>query len=204
MICLLLGLAMLARVGCYAQDDAHLAKLTEGIKRIRQANASREVLNQAVAEWSAAGSPKLTLMDDARRDQEHEFRGQDANRFKMNQVVTYVYSRQNTGMVAKGDYFSSTEKDICYSAIEKNVKGGQTASYTLTGHAGRQEFVFVAYHAQTRFTATVNGIPATAKGDGVMTVSLGRVEKDDAISISITNEGGANESFVILNHNPQK
>ena len=200
----LLTLGVLTAVGCHAQKNAYLRKLTDGIRQIRQAKASRETLNKTVIEWSATGCPKLTLMDDIERSREHEFRGQDANKFKMNQVVTYVYSRQNTGMVSKGDYFSSTEKDVFYSAIEKNIRKGQTASYTLTGHVGEQEFVFAAFNPTTKFNATVNGQKATPSGDGTLSIILPRVEKQDTIRFSIANESDTDESFVILNHNPQK
>ena len=142
-------------------------------------------------------------MDDIQRDKEHEFRGSGANKFKMNQVVTHVYSRQNTGMVSKGDYFNSTEKDIYYSAIEKNVKAMSKVEYTLAGHVGIQEFVFVAFNPGTRFTVTVNGKSAKSE-QGIASVVLPRLRETDKILFSISNESGDNESFVILNHNPQK
>lgn len=195
---------MLAGVEGYAQENEHLKKLTEGVLQIRTSKASSDALNKTVAQWSAVDSPKMTLMDEIEADREHEFRGDGANRFKMNQVVTYVYGRQNTAMVSKGDYFNSTEKDILYSAIEKNVKKGATVTYTLTGHIGEQEFVFVAYNPNTRFTASVNGTKATPKAGGVQSIKIRKVEKNDKITFSIKNDSQQNESFVILNYNPQK
>ena len=194
---------MMAAGGCHAQDDANLKEMTKDLLAMRKAKASNDVLNTVVLNWSASGKPKITLMDEIRRDKDNEYRGSGANRFKMNQVVTHVYSRQNTGMVSKGDYFNSTEKDVYYSAIEKTIKKGCTATYTLVGHIGEQEFVFVAFNPNTNFTATVNGASAKSK-DGVAVVKLPKVEKEDAITFSIKNESGSNESFVILNHNPQK
>ncbi len=193
----------MAASGCLAQEDAFLKQLTGDLMAMRKAKSSGEALNKAVLEWSASGKPKMTLMDELQRDPEHEFRGSGANKFKMNQVVTYVYSRQNTGMVTKGDYFSSTEKDICYSAIEKSIKGNSAVEYTLTGHQGPQEFVFLSFSPKTQFTAKVNGKSAKAV-NGVVALSLPRVGKADKIVFSIVNESGSNESFVILNHNPQK
>ena len=128
------------------------------------------------------------------------------NLFKMNQVITHVYRRQNTGMTSKGDYFNSTEKDIFYSAIEKNVKKKCTVSYTLTGHVGEQEFVFVSYNANTLFSVKVNDTsaqPVSGK-KGVLYLKLPRVKKEDKIVFSISNNSNSNESFVIMNHNPQK
>lgn len=199
----LLLIVGLAAMGCYAQNDAYLKKLTEDLIVIRKAKSSDAALNKAVLEWSASDSPKITLMDDIQRDKEHEFRGSGANKFKMNQVVTHVYSRQNTGMVSKGDYFNSTEKDIYYSAIEKNVKAMSKVEYTLAGHVGIQEFVFVSFNPGTRFTVTVNGKSAQSE-QGIASVVLPRLRETDKILFSISNESGDNESFVILNHNPQK
>lgn len=192
---------------CSAQQivDSHLAKLTQGVKLLRQKKASRQALNQTVMDWSAAGMPKLTLMDEIRRDP-GEYRGKGANKFKINQVVTYVYDRQNTGMVSKGDYFNSTELDVYYSAIEKTVKRGKTVTYSITGHAGRQEFVFISFNPKSRFIVKVNGALAEDLGDGVWHADVNNVDTDDTITFSIAldaNNSNECESFVILNHNPQ-
>ena len=186
---------LLTSVSTYAQNDAHLKKLTDGVRQIRKSKSSKEALNTIVFQWSEKGSPKLTLMDNLKRDESHEYKGKNANKFKVNQVVTYVYSRQNVGMVSKGDFFNSTEKDIYYSAIEKNVKKGETVTYTLTGHIGIQEFVFISYNPNTKFTAKVNGREATSNGDGVQVLMLGKVKAQDSITLSISNESKDNESF---------
>ena len=196
--------ALFAHLGCYAQEDAHLKKLTDDLIALRKAKASKNVLNNAVIEWSASGSPKITLMDNIGRDPDNEYRGNGANLFKMNQVVTYVYSRQNTGMVSKGDFFNSTEKDIFYSAIEKTIKKGCIATYTLTGHIGKQEFIFMSFNPKTPFSVQVNSKEAEVLAQGVRSVALDPVTNNDTIVISIKNESSSNESFVILNHNPQK
>ena len=106
-IFILIGLSSV--LSSYAQEDAYLKKLTDGLLQLRKVKATSSALNKTVLDWSATGAPKLTLMDEIKRDPNHEYRGEGANRFKMNQVVTHVYSRQNTGMVSKGDYFNSTE-----------------------------------------------------------------------------------------------
>lgn len=194
---------LLICISCYAQEDAHLQKLTDGVIQLRKAKASNNALNKTVIDWSASGCPKITLMDEIRRsDNEHQ--GSDTNKFKINQVVTYVYSRQNTGMVSKGDYFNSTERDVYYSAIEKTVKKNSTVTYKLTGHIGPQEFVFVSFNPKTKYTATVNGKTANILREGVQTIRTGRIATDEEIVFTITNNSSNNESFVILNHNPQK
>ena len=181
-----------------AQEDTYLKKLTDCVVHLRN------ILERTGAQLSAHDCPKLTLMDELKRDEKHEFRGNDAHKFMMNQVVTYIYSRQNTGMTSRGEYFNSTEKDIYYSSIEKNVKKEETVTYTLKGHIGIQEFVFISFNPRTKFTARVNEKEATPKGDGIQVLRLDKVSIDDIITLSISNESKYNESFVILNHNPQK
>lgn len=195
---------LLTCVSSQAQSDSYLKQLTEGVVEIRKAKSSKEKLNRTVAQWSATDRPKITLMDEMDNDMEHEFRGNGTNKFQMNKVVAFVYGNQNIGMVSKGDYFNSTEKDVFYSAIEKTVKKKQTVTYTLTGHVGIQEFVFVSYNPKTEFTATVNGEKAIPIGEGVQCLKIGRVGEHDEIVFSIKNESSSNESFVILNHNPQQ
>ena len=197
-------IAIMVCIGSYAQEDSHLQTLTKRLLQVRKAKASEKALNKAVIAWSAQGMPKITLMDEIGYDSRNELRNNGKNSFKMNQLVTFVYHRQNTGMVSKGDYFNSTEKGIFYSAIEKTVKAGCTTTYTLTGHAGEQEFVFVAFDPKAKFTAIVDGLTASDAGEGVKTLKTKRKGKDDKIVFAITNSSTEPQSFVILNHNPQK
>lgn len=190
----------------FAQKDAYLKNLTDGVLQVRQSKALSKVLNQMVIDWSSSGCPKITLMDDINRDTENEYCGKEVNTFKMNQLVTYVYSRQNTKLVSKGDYFNSKEKEVYYSAIEKSVKPKSTVTYTLTGHEGVQEFVFVAFNPNTNFEVQFNPYPTEIKEEksGVLYVKLPKVKNEEKIVFSITNKSSFPESFVILNHNPQK
>lgn len=197
---------MMVAIRCYAQEDENLKKMVGDLIAIRKAKASDKILNETVIKWSASGKPKITLMDEIQRDRNNEYRVTGANKFKLNQLVTHVYGRQNIGMVSKGDYFNSTEKDVFYSAIEKSVKGKSKVEYTLAGHVGIQEFVFMAYNPSSIFSASINGKPAKPIDGqkGTLYIKLPKVKKEDKIVFSIFNESGSNESFVILNHNPQK
>ena len=135
-------LCLTTSIICMGQD-VHLQQLTQGVISLRK--AASKARNTLVADWSREQMPKITLMDDIGRVPS-EARGKGCNPFMLNQVVTYVYSRQNTSMSSKGDYFNSTEKDIYYSAIEKTVKPHQTATYTLSGHIGHQQFMFITFN----------------------------------------------------------
>ncbi len=198
----------LCHVPCQAQSiaDTYLSKLTEDVKTIRKKKATKDILNKTVLNWSAVGKPKITLMDEIKRH-DGEYRGKDVFKFKMNQLVYHVHDRQNAKMVSKGDYFNSNEKNVFYSMIEKTVKRGQTVTYKITGHAGKQEFVFIAFNPKSQLAPTVNYVPAKPLGDGVWTIVLDKVKASDAFTLSISlnaKDAAQYESFVILNHNPQK
>ena len=201
-----IAIGILLAIPVHAQRDAYLKKLMDGVKEVRKASASKSILNKTFIDWSADGNPKITLMDEIKRD-ENEYKGKDIHKFKLNQLVTYVYGRQNVGMVSKGDYFNSREKGIYYSMIEKNIERGKTVSYTITGHQGNQEIVIIPFVASTQYTATINGKKAENKGDGVQYAYIGKVTPQTQITVSITSNGSNKEvydSFVILNYNPQR
>lgn len=203
---LIIGMWLTMSVCCFAQEDPHLKKMTDDLIALRKTKVDSNARGKVVLNWSASKSPKITLMDNLESDKKNEYLGRDANKFKVNQVVTDVYNRQNVGMTSKGIYFGSTEKGVFYSAVEKNVKRGCTAKYTLTGHIGTQEFVFVTFNPKANFSIVVNNKPAKpiAGKEGVYSLKLPNVKASDNIVISITNNSGSNESFVIIIHNPQK
>jgi len=190
----------------FAQDDPHLNRMAGDIKSLQKKAGNKAFLNQLVLRWSESSMPKITLMDEIGRDA-NEYKGDGANKFRMNQLVTFVYDRQNRGMVSKGDYFNSTEKGIHYSAIEKTVSKGKTVTYTLKGHSGTQEFLFIPFNKKSKYSAKVNNSDAQKKDDGVQYVRLAKVNKQDEIHLSITYDqtnSAKYESFVILNYNRQE
>ena len=205
-VLLIIGMWLTMSFSCLAQENPHLKKMTDDLIALRKSKVDNIALNKVVVEWSATGSPKITLMDEIGRDQNNEYIGKGFNKFKINQIVTQVYKRQNVGMSSKGDYFSSTEKGVFYSAIEKTIKKGCTVKCVLKGHVGTQELVFVAFNPNAKISVTVNNKPAKPVVGklGVYSLKLPNVRKDDSIVISISNDTASNESIVILIHNPQK
>ena len=189
--------------GLKAQTE-QMSQLMESVKTLRK--ATKAVRNSAVMELSGDGRPKLTLMDDIKRS-EGEYRGSGANRFMMNQIVAFVYDRQNTRLVTKGDFFNSQEKGVYFSAIEKTVRRGSTVTYQLTGHRGPQEFAFIPFGRNAKYEVTVEGGRAKSCGDGVTYVELDAVVPTDVVTFTIrlsAQHPAESESFVIINHNPQR
>ena len=194
----------------HAQQDQHLREMAGVIKGIRQSNQNN-ALDNAITKLSSIA--KITLMNDA-KGTNNEYKGKKSNKFRFNQVVAKVYAGQNTKFENKNEYYNSNEKGIFYSGIEKSIKLGEKCSYSLTGHVGIQEFVFIPFNKKTKFTVEmyVNdkmvGNPIT--GTDMLTKRIDKaVKANDVIKFSITYPKGnpntaAFESFVILNHNPQQ
>lgn len=192
-----------------AQQDASLRQITEQVKSLRKGTVKAR--EQVVTQMTSAEHPRVTLMDELSRHN-NEYQGANAYKFRLNQVVANVYSKQRVPLTSRGDFFNSTEEGVFYSAIEKNVKRGTTVTYTLTGHAGKQEFVFVSYNPSTTFAVKVmvgNQVKCQETATGSVAAVVGMVKKTDRITLSVTypavgKNTAAFESFAILNHNPQK
>lgn len=207
---LFMMLTLLMCMGVQAQENQYLRDLTEAVKGLR--NADSKVRNQFISNLSSKKSPKITLMDDVKCEGD-EYRGGNANRFRLNQAIVYIYGNQNQILTSKdGGMLSSKELGIYYSAIEKSVKKGGSLQCSVTGHIGTQEFSIIAYHPTAKFKVTISDgwhNPVVKEGVGNVTVESYRVHRNNTVTITIdyiedNSNKGTFESFAILNFNPQK
>ena len=195
------------------QTDNYLQDIARVVKELRKSNNSTR--NSAITTLSAG--QKLTLMDEIKwagdeEEKANEGKGAKGNRFKLNQVVAYVYKKQNHMLESKGDMLNGNEKDIHYSLIEKSIKRGGKATYQLKGRSGDQDFVFVPYNAKSLFVVTmyVDGKKVDRKeGADTCQIHLDGLSRRQTITFSINYlDDKANkdaiESFAILNYNQQK
>lgn len=208
-LCLILAL-FASQLTLSAQTDAYLRELTQQVVGLRVPLTNKAKRNKAVLELSAPGKPKITLMDDA-ATHANEYKAKHSQRFLLNKVVIYAHERQNTGLSSKGEYFNSQETGVHYSAVEKCIPRGKTVSYTLTGHAGQQEFSVISFNPKTKFQVTVrrNSDAPIVKdaANGCVSLVAGKASRTDELTISVSNLSTNKEdydAFVILNHNPQK
>ena len=208
-------------VACYmqsqAQDviDGYLQDLTKTVKELRKGNNSAR--NSAITTLSADNKPKVTLMDEIKwageeNEKTNEVKGAKGNRFKLNQVIAYVYKKQNYQLESKTDMLNGNERDIHYSLIEKSVKRGGMITYQIKGRKGEQDFIFIPYNPKSKYVVTmyVDDILIDNKDVAdVCQIHLNRVSVRQTILFSInylddkTNKDQV-ESFAILNYNPQK
>lgn len=194
-------------------NDSYLQDIAKVVKGLRKDNNT--VRRSAIETLSENDKPKITLMDEIRieeKDKAKEVKGSKGNRFKLNQVVAYVYKNQNHRLESKSNMLNGNEKDIHYSVIEKSVKRGTTITYWLQGRSGEQEFVFIPYSPNTEYEVTINignDEIITKHATGDCHIKLRSVSFYETISFSIryledkTNKDAV-ESFAILNYNPQK
>ena len=200
----------------YAQDQAdnYLQDLTKIVKELRKGNNT--VRNSAVSNLSKDGKPKITLMDEIqlsgdKEEKANEVKGGKGNRFKLNQVISRVYKKQNHQLESKSVMLNGNEKDIHYSIIEKSVKRGGKVTYELKGRSGEQDFVFVPFNPKSRYVVYMyTGKKEIRKeATDVCTIHLDGISRKLPIKFSITYlDDKANkdaiESFAILNYNQQK
>ena len=189
-----------------AQSDAGLQKMVSIVAGLQKAAGSKKACNAAVDSLSRSGAPKITLMDDAGTD-EHEYRGRDTDKFRLNAVVTYAYNIQNGANLSRGNYFDSRQRGIKYSLIEKSIKPRSKAVYSLTGHSGPQELVVMPFKPDADYAVTVSyeGRPCTpAKSEGYVSFKIDRVESQGRIEITIENHATNFESFALMNYNSRK
>ena len=202
-------LALFLCMGVQAQENQYLRELTESVKRLRKAKS--KVRNQIIADLAMEKNPKIALMDDIEGGGA-EYDGDEANRFFMNQVFVLVYEKQNHKMESNSIFLSSKERGINYSGIEKSIKKGGLVRYTIDGHKGRQEFVFIPYHPDTKYKVTISDnyrMPIEKIATDVCAIKFYYVRETETITITIEYYGGDSnketfESFAILNYNPQK
>ena len=203
----------LTTIHAQSQVDENLKELAEVVKQLRTGNKTTP--NSVVAELSRDKKPKITLMDEIRidkNDKDNEVKGSKGNRFKLNQVIAYVYNNQNQKLESKRDVLNGNEKDIHYSAIEKTIKRGTSVTYMLSGRKGKQDFIIIPYNKKTEYTVSARvsgGQTVTGKKDNDdCRISLPPVTPRQTIYITITCSGSKGkddaESFAILNYNPQK
>ena len=200
----------------YAQDqaDSYLQDITKVVKELRKGNNT--VRNLAVEKLSQDGNPKITLMDEIqlsgdKEEKANEVKGTKGNRFKLNQVISRVYKKQNHQLESKSVMLNGNEKDIHYSIIEKSVKRGGKVTYELKGRSGEQDFVFVPFNPKTKYVIYMYTGKKEIRKEitDVCTIHLDGISMKLPLKFSVTYLNDKEnkdlvESFAILNYNPQK
>lgn len=196
------------------QADNYLQNIAEIVKGLRK--SSNSVRNSAIATLSADKNPKVTLMDEIKwagdeEEKANEVKGAKGNRFKLNQVIVYVYKKQNHQLESKSNMLNGNEKDIHYSLIEKSVRRGGKVTYEIKGRSGEQDFVFIPFNPKSKYVVYMHVGKKSIRKEvsDVCTIHVDEVSRKLPITFSINyldNKDNKDivESFAILNYNPQK
>lgn len=196
------------------QADSYMQDITEIVKGLRK--SSNSVRNSAIATLSANKNPKVTLMDEIKwagneEERANEVKGAKGNRFKLNQVIAYVYKKQNHQLESKSNMLNGNEKDIHYSLIEKSVKRGGKVTYEIKGRSGEQDFVFIPFNPKSKYVVYmyVGKKSIRKEASDVCIIHLDEISRKLPITFSINylddkDNKDTVESFAILNYNPQK
>jgi hypothetical protein len=171
----------------------------------------RQNQNEAKVRRALSLDYQWTMMDEIDIDREGECTTQDeVASFGMN-ALGFRISKYHGGVVNAGGRFNNgQDARYNYSFIEITVKQGRSVSYDITGREGHQLFAVVPYEAEASFQVSVtkDGNPfgtAQSAADGVQYLALSQpVVRDDHFTITIRNNSGKNQSFVIINHNTRK
>ncbi len=195
----------------WAQEDVYLKKCINIISNIQNSSKDKQVYNNAINLLSDSNQPLLTILDNIGEDKVNEYRKSDKDPFRLNSIVTHVYHIQNGEESSRGNYYDSREVGINYSMIEKSIKPNSKVTYSISGHKGMQEFVFIPYNRKKAYysiSISVNGRNYPLKNEVTPTsyhyVKIANVKTNDIINITIHNQSNKFNSFAIINHNTKK
>ena len=152
-----------------------------------------------------------TLMDELPVDKAGECTLKNrVDTFGLNEMG-FRLAKSHSGVTnARSRFRNGQDPRYNYSFIEVTAKKGCAVSYDITRRQGRQVFVVVPYspNANFRLTMSRNGksvgrIEKDSNGAAYLFIDEA-VEKDDTLHLTIQNNSGRNQAFVIINYNSRQ
>lgn len=197
-----------AQVTMDPNDEAVTQKLLDVALKLRNRdsrswNTAQDELEKRLAQF--------TLMNELQdRENDCPLVSNQVKTFGVNRIVSELKRGrrvQNTGR----ELLDGADVRFSYSIYEKGVKMGRTATYTMSGRAGKQVFVVVPYAANQPYSVELvkadgTTIQPTGKDSKGVTYFLVDTDKGPApgetLTLKLTNKDSKNNaSFVIINHN---
>ena len=197
---LLIGLSLPLRAQDYVPDDM-TGRLVEAAGKLREGGEKN---------WSAAKDllksrrDKFTLMDECVCPEADcpllPFR---LSCFGVNRLVNGIKDGDRVQATGR-DFKNGADRRFGYAVIEKGVRAGCTARYTMTGRQGRQVFIIIPYVPDQAFSAALVWKERRYEGvrkDGLLVLELPEEELDlfDSLALELTNAGEADAAFILIN-----
>jgi hypothetical protein len=134
-------------------------------------------------------------------------------RFFVNIIINEL-KRNGRVQFSSKEFLDGQENHVPYSIIEKGIKNGATATYTIKNRSGQQCFAIIPFSAGQKYSPELrigNGTliePSYKDVNGITYYFFdsGKASNDgnNAISLKISNKDKVNNAvFVIVNHNPK-
>lgn len=184
-------------------EDAELNRLAELVTSLR--TGGEKAYKHAVAQLSS--DPKWTPMDELVYNPKAECKAADRVKgFKLNSILSNAENAKRL-QTTTALHLNGSDSRFNYSLIEKTIKAGKSAIYTLPQRWGKQIILVIP------FSASGSGLKASASSSGkewkVQPYASGmRIEgiakKGSPLNITISNSGSENISYVIINYNSRK
>lgn len=188
--------------------DNEMQRLVKTARTLRTANEStyNAVVRQLHddAEWTP-----MNELGSVQADSELP-NARAANTFALNRALTRADQGRKEPAV-RGDMLNGEDPRYAYSLYERTLRPRATATYTLRGRAGQQTFVIVPAATRTatlRATVSRKGQPAVAfrqQGDILVAACpWNTLRADETLTLTVTNNTGQPQPFVVINHNTRK
>lgn len=188
---------------CASAQNSELNTLADIVASLK---GGEKAYNQAVA--TLAKDKLWTPMDELTVAAGVECRASDrVPGFRLNSALTNAENK-NRYQTTTANHLNGADSRFNYSLIEKTLKAGKSASYSLHQRWGEQTFLIIPYAGKSAgisATAAADGHPFTATqlANGVIRLT-GNAVKDKPLTISIKNASAQNASYVIINYNSRK
>ena len=194
---------MSAALTSMAQTD-ELNRLLDVVLSLR--NGGEKSYNVAIK--TLASDRLWTPMDELGRNNDAECRIADkVPGFRLNSVLTNAENRQRY-QTTTGNHLNGADIRFDYSLYEKTIKTGKTVTYRLHNRKGNQTFLFIPYDGKNAdlkisVKSDETQFSGTTLSNGVIKFT-GKAKERSPVEITVTNRGGKNASYVIINYNSRR
>lgn len=200
---ILITILFLSSICAYSQD-IELNRLTDIVKSLQ--SGGEEAYKAAIAKLAV--DKMWTPMDEVGIDKAVECKVSDrVPGFKLNSAMTNAENIERY-QTTTGNHLNGADSRYNYSLIEKTLKAGKTASFSLPKRWGKQTLIIIPFSGENAklSASAVSGdqtFVTTPMGNGAIKLT-GIALKEKPITLTVTNGSLSNISYVILNHNSRK